>query len=204
MAKGISNIQIENALRNLDDEDINDEYKTMISENEENILLLLEILIALTRTVLTGGSSWTLSHEQTYFFNLFGLNRLKSFIILYHQKEIEKIPFGIQKLTRVDNKTALVNIKYSLNAWKNLSENNLDNLRDTATGIFYFAQYFRDNLKLCDFVNLWVVKDRIEKVDSARCDIFERYFYDNLFNHPQKQQYTKRSLTKQKDNINLI
>ena len=60
----------------------------MISENKENILLLLEILIALTRTVLTGGSSWTLSHEQTYFFNLFGLNRLKSFIILYQQKEI--------------------------------------------------------------------------------------------------------------------
>ena len=56
MAKGISNILIENALRNLDDEDINDEYKTMISENKENILLLLEILIALTRTVLTGGS----------------------------------------------------------------------------------------------------------------------------------------------------
>ena len=85
-----------------------------------------------------------------------------------------------------------------------MSENNLDNLSDTATGIFYFAQYFRDNLKLCDFVNLWVVEDRIEKVDSARCDIFERYFYDNLFNPRQKQQYRKRSLTKQKDNINLI
>ena len=82
---------------------------------------------------------------------------------MYHQKEIEKILFGIQKLTRVDNKTALVNIKFSLNAWKNLSENNLDNLSDTATGIFYFAQYFRDNLKLCDFVNLWVVEQPYQK-----------------------------------------
>ena len=67
----MSNIHIGNVLRNLNDKDINDDYETMISEKCENILLLLETPIALTRTVLTGGPSWTLSHEQTYFFSIY-------------------------------------------------------------------------------------------------------------------------------------
>ena len=37
-------------------------------------------------------------------------------------------------------------------------------------------------LKLCDFVNLSVVEDRIQDLDSITCGIFQIYFYDNLFN----------------------
>ena len=36
MAKGISNIQIENALRNLDDEDINDNFVGVFPANHMN------------------------------------------------------------------------------------------------------------------------------------------------------------------------
>ena len=37
-------------------------------------------------------------------------------------------------------------------------------------------------LKLCDFVNLSVVEDRIQDLDRITCGIFQIYFYDNLFN----------------------
>ena len=37
-------------------------------------------------------------------------------------------------------------------------------------------------LKLCDFVNLSVVEDRIQDLDSITCGIFQIYFHDNLFN----------------------
>ena len=37
-------------------------------------------------------------------------------------------------------------------------------------------------LKLCDFVNLSVVEDRLQDLDSITCGIFQIYFYDNLFN----------------------
>ena len=50
---------------------------------------------------------------------------------------IEKILFGTEKLTRTDNKTTLVNIKFNLNACKNLSKKELDNLSDTAREFFF-------------------------------------------------------------------
>ena len=76
----------------------------------------------------------------------------------------------------------LVNIKFSLNACKNLSKNEFNNLSDTARDFFYFVQSFGDKLKLRDFVNLWVVEDRIQDLDSVTCGIFQIYFCSNLFN----------------------
>ena len=85
---------------------------------------------------------------------------------------IEKILLGTEQLTKTDNKLTLVNIKFSLNACKNLTKNELDNLSDTAGDIFYFVQSFGDKLKLCDFVNFLVVEDRIQDLDSVNCGIF--------------------------------
>ena len=55
---------------------------------------------------------------------------------------IEKILFGTEKLTRTDNKTTLVNIKFNLNACKNLSKKELDNLSDTAREFVLFYSIF--------------------------------------------------------------
>ena len=107
---------------------------------------------------------------------------LKSFIIQDDKKVTEKILLGTQQLTKMDNKITLVNITFSLNACKNLTKNELDNLSYTACDFFYFVQSFGDKLKLRDFVNLWVVEDRIQDIDSVTCGIFQIYLYDSLFN----------------------
>ena len=70
-----------------------------------------------------------MNHEQTSFFDTFGVDGLKAFTVQDEQ------------LTRADNIT-LVNIKFNLNACKSLSKNELDNLRDTARDFFKFYSIF--------------------------------------------------------------
>ena len=60
-----------------------------------------------------------------FFFDSFGADGLKSFIIQDDQKVTEKIPLGTEQLTKTDNKITLVNIKFSLNSCKNLSKMSL-------------------------------------------------------------------------------
>ena len=125
-----------------------------------------------------------------FFFYSFGADGLKSFIIQDDQVVIEKILLGTEQLKRTDNKITLVNVKFSLNACKNLTKNELDNLSDTARDFFYFVQSFGEKFKLRDFVNLWVVEDPIQDQDSVNCGIFQIYFYDSLLN-PDKNSKIK-------------
>ena len=100
-------------------------------------------------------------------------------------------------MTRTDNKVTLVNIKFNLNACKNLSKKELDNLSDTARDFFYFVQSFGNKLKLSDFLNIWMVEDRVQNLNSVTCGIFEIYFYDNLFNPNQARKIqNKKRLNK--------
>ena len=130
------------------------------------------------------------SENGLFFFYSFGADGLKSFIIQDDQKVIEKILLGTEQLKRTDNKITLVNVKFSLNACKNLTKNELDNLSDTARDFFYFVQSFGEKFKLRDFVNLWVVEDPIQDQDSVNCGIFQIYFYDSLLN-PDKNSKIK-------------
>ena len=82
--------------------------------------------------------------DLLFCFVSFGVDGLKSFIIQDDQKVIGKILLETEQLTRADNKITLVNIKFSLNACKNLSKNELNNLSDTARDFFYFFHSFGD------------------------------------------------------------
>ena len=100
-------------------------------------------------------------------------------------------------MTRTDNKITLANIKFNLNACKNLSKKELDNLSNTARDFFYFVQSFGNNLKLRDFVNIWMVEYRVQDLNFVTCGIFQIYFYDNLFNPDQNSKIqNKKRLSK--------
>ena len=103
----------------------------------------------------------------------------KNFIIQDDRKVIEKI--ATEQMTRTDNKITLANIKFNLNACKNLTKKELDVLSDTATNSS-FVQAFGNKLKLRDFVNICIVEDRVQDLNSVTCSIFQMNFYDNLFN----------------------
>ena len=63
-----------------------------------------------------------------------------------------------------------------------LSKRELDALSDTTNDFFRFILAFGNKLKLRNFVNIWMVEDRVQDLNSVTCGIFQLYFYDNLFN----------------------
>ena len=73
-------------------------------------------------------------------------------------------------------------MRWSKNTCKSLSEQEIDSLSGTARNFFRFVQAFGIKLKLINFVNIWMVEDRVQDLNSSTCGIFQLYFYDNLLN----------------------
>ena len=160
--------------------------------------------MTLARKVRTGGTYLILNLRQTFFFfDTFGVDGLKSFIIQDDKKVIEKILFGTEKMTRTDNEITLVNIKFNVNACKNLSENELNALSDTASNFFRFIQVFDNKPKLRNFVNIWIAEDRVQDLNSLTCGIFQIYFYDNLFN-PDRDSKIQKNKRLNKKTIEIL
>ena len=95
---------------------------------------------------------------------------------------IEKILSETEKMTRTDEKIFLCNIQFNLNACKNLYTEELNALSNATNNLFHFVQAFGNKLKLRNFVKFWMVKDRIQNLDSVTCGVFQLYFYNGLFN----------------------
>ena len=90
--------------------------------------------------------------NELFFFDSFGLEGLKQFII-QDKKIIDKILVGIDQIDKSDQKITLCKIKFNLGACKELSRNEINSLSDTAREFFYFIQAFGIKLKLRSFVN---------------------------------------------------
>ena len=84
-------------------------------------------------------------------------------------------------MDRTDNKITLCKIKFNLGACKQLTVDEIVALSDTARQFFYFIQSFGNKLKLRSFINIWMVEDRLQDLESSTCSIFQIYFYKNLF-----------------------
>ena len=98
-----------------------------------------------------------------FFYDSFGLDGLRHFIIQHDKKNIENILFETEKMTRTDN------------------------------NFFHFIQAFGNKLKLRDFVNIWMVKDRVQGLNSVTCGISQLYFYDNLFNPDESSKIQNKA-----------
>ena len=138
MVDGISNFRIEKAFKNTNDEDIDNNFVGGFPSNKVNKFIdhasmisqkkgKYPFVIAKTDSSSKGGTHWwsildieTKTH--IFFFNSFGIDGLKNFIIQDDKKVIEKILFLTDQMKRTDDKVKLVNIKFNLNACKNLSK----------------------------------------------------------------------------------
>ena len=116
------------------------------------------------------------SQTNLFFFDSFGANGLKSFIIQDDQKMTEKILLGTEQLTRTDNKITLVKIKFSLNSCKNLSKKELNNSSDTVRDFFYFLQSFGDKLELRDFCKYVGSRRPYPRPEQCRLRYFSNIF----------------------------
>ena len=74
-----------------------------------------------------------------------------------------------------------------------MSKNARDNLSNMAHDLFYFIQSFGNKLKLRDFVNIWIVDDRIQVLNSVTCGLFQIYFCNNLLNSDQNSKIESKT-----------
>ena len=72
-------------------------------------------------------------------------------------KKLEKILLGIEKMDRSDKKIkiTLCKIKFNMGAYKQLSQEEIESLSETARNLFYFINAFGIKRKLRRFVIVW-------------------------------------------------
>ena len=194
---GISNFQIEEAFKKIDDEDLLNNFVGVFPSNYMNKFTnhaaMIEdsgkfpFIIANTDASNKPDVHWwsILDIEprtDIFFFDSYGIEGLKHFIIQDDRQILDKILIGIEKMDRTDGKISLCKIKFNLGACKHLTE---DEISNTARNFF---QAFGVKLKLRGFVNIWMVEDRLQDLESATCGIFQIYFYQNLFNPDQNSK----------------
>ena len=194
---GISNFQIEEAFKKIDDQDLLKNFVGVFPSNYMNkfinhVAMINDLgkfpfIIANTDESSKSGTHWwsILDIEprtDIFFFDSYGIEGLRHFIIQDDKKIVDKILVGIDKMDRSNNKVTLCKIKFNLGACRQLSEDEILSLSDTARNFFDFIQAFGNKLKLRSFINIWMVEDRLQDLDSSTCGIFQKFFYQNLFN----------------------
>ena len=206
---GISNYQIEDAFKKIGDEDLLKNFVGVFPSNYMNKFInhaamisdrgKYPFVIANTDASNKPGAHWwnILDIEprtELFFFVSFGIDGLKHFIIQDDKTIVHKILLGIKQMDRTDQKITLCRIKFNLGACKDLTKEEIDSLSDTARNFVQFVQAFGIKLKLRSFVNIWMVEDKIQDLDSATRGIFQIHFYENLFNPDENskiQDHTK-------------
>ena len=194
---GISNFQIEEAFEKIGDEDLLENFVAVFPSSRMNRFInhaamisesgKYPFVIANTDADNEPGVHWWSildiePRNDIFFFDSFGIEGLKHFIIQDDKKTVEKILLGIEKMDRSDKKITLCKIKFNMGAYKQLSQEEIESLSETARNFFYFINAFGIKLKLRSFVNVWMVEDRIQDLETVTCGIFQIYFYENLFN----------------------
>ena len=92
--------------------------------------------------------------NDIFFFDSFGIEGLKHFIIQDVKEIVEKILLGIEKMDRSDSKITLCKIKFNMAAHKKLTEEEINSVSETARIFFYFINAFRLKYRLRSFVNV--------------------------------------------------
>ena len=103
-------------------------------------------------------------------FDSFGFEGFKEFVIQDDQTIINKIFYGVEKFDKKDNKITLVTLRFSIVEYRKL-----DN--------FYKLSKTTDDLThMINEVLIHLVNDQLQMIEKDTCEIYQIYFYVNLFN----------------------
>ena len=135
-------------------------------------------------------------------FDSYEFTGLKAFIIQENRKTVGKILYDVQKFNRKDNIVTLVSLKFSINAYRNLSHTEILELSSTAADLFHLIREFGKVNNIKNEITLCLVDDQLRESTSDACGMFQLYFYKNLFDplHNRKiindEQLTKETVLK--------
>ena len=122
--------------------------------------------------------------SELLLFDSFGISGMKHFIVSDGKKVVGKILKGLELADQKDNKLTLVKLKFSINSYENMAENERKKLSETAQGFLHLIHSFGKNEIITNFVNVWMLEGLIEKPTTVTCTPFQLYFYENLFFPP--------------------
>ena len=77
-----------------------------------------------------------------------------------------------------------------MKSYENLAENETKKLSETAQDLFRLIHSFGKNENITNFVNVWMLKDPIQKPTTVACGPFQLYFYETLFFPTRTANYT--------------
>ena len=173
MMGGISNTQIEKAFKEIDDPDLLENFVGVFPSDYLNKFVnhaaminnsgKYPFIIANTDDTQKEGTHWwsILDIEpktDIFFFDSYGLGGLKHFIVQDDKEIIDKILIGIDKIDRTDDKIALCKIKFSLSVCKELTEDEILSLSETAR---HFTTLLQKYILLS---KKWISKVQIKNV----------------------------------------
>ena len=185
---GISNFQIEEAFKKIGDENLLCNFVGVFPSNYLNKFTdhaamisdrgKFPFVIANTDASNKPGVHWWSildieSRTDIFFFDSFGIDGLNHFIVEGDKPIVEKILSGIEQMTKTDQKITLCKIKFNLGACRDLTKDEIDSLSDTARNFFLFVQVFGIKLRLRNFVNICMVEDGIQHLESATCGVLQ-------------------------------
>ena len=153
---GISNFQIEDVIKKIGDEDLLENFVGVFPSNYMNRFInhaaMIEdkkgkypFIIANTDLSNKRGVHWWSIFDieprnDIFFFDSFGLDGLKKFIIQDDKKIVDKILIGIEQMNKTDQKITLCKIKFNLGTCKELSKKKIDSLSDTTRDFFILSK----------------------------------------------------------------
>ena len=105
----------------------------------------------------------------------------KCFIIDGNKNIIDRILYGINKFNKKDDIATLISVKFSVDAYQNLNSSELTKLNTTVADFFHLINEFGKLHNIKNEIVLYLVDDQLQKLTSDTCDIFQWYFYKNLF-----------------------
>ena len=128
--------------------------------------------------------------SELFFFDSYGIERMKHFIISDDKIIVGKILKGIEMIDQKDKKLTLCKLKFSMSAYKKLKEKRNQKLSESAQNLFNLIRSFGKNRQLTNFVNVLMFEDPIQMAKAVTCGPFQIYFCKTFFSR-RKQQNSK-------------
>ena len=118
---------------------------------------------------------------MNFFYDSYGTEGMKHFTVSDGKKIVGKILKGIETIDQKDKKLTFCKLKFSMNAYEKLAENENKKPSESAQDFFHLIHNFGKNGQLTDFVNVWMLEKPIQMPKTLTCGPFQIYFYKNLF-----------------------
>ena len=210
MSKGISNIKIEKLFKEINNDDLNENFLGVYPSDKTNKFIMLEkmmpgkkypLFVSNTDRSNQAGTHWwsimNISLKSELFFDSYGIEGMKHFIVSDDKKIVGKILKGIETIDQEDKNLALCKLKFSMNVYEKLTETETKKLLESAQDFFYLIHSFGKNEQLTNLVNVWMLEDPIQMPKTVTCRPFQIYFYENLFSRRKQQSAQLQKTNKQ-------